>query len=182
MRIAAITTLFVVLLAAGTLSYAADLKPFKGWVQSTGEGVPIDPLDYPFLAEMIALYGMPSPVMPPVLSTYEGTNNVGGKSLHENAQMFYFFPLDPYWSRFVMIFFEDSTITASNGDKMFARIEGVYYSSINKFIDKWIITDGTGSFDGAEGEVIAREVIERDGEALTVYEGYIKTIGKSKKE
>ena len=157
--------LLVVLLAGGSFLFGSNEKPFKGYVEQVGPGdYSIDPLDYPFLAEIIAQYGPPSYVVPPVLNTYEGNNNVGGKSLSESAQIFYFHPL-PDFSRFILFFYEDITITVANGDKIFARVTGVYYSSIDKIIDKGIITGGTGRFEGAEGEFTG---------TYEGFEGYIK--------
>lgn len=164
--------LLVSLLLAGSTSFAGDdYKPFKGHVQA-GEFVLIDPADYPFLANIIAELGTPSyfPGLEPKLVTSEGYTNVGGNSIFESAQMFYFFPLAG--PRFVLLFFEDLTITAANGDQIFLEVTGIFYSSINTFIDEGVIVDGTGRFKGAEGKFIGTS----DG-----FEGHIMTVGKAKK-
>lgn len=160
----------VVLLAGGSLLFGGDQKPLKGYVGQTIETAPINPLDYPFFDDIIAELGMPStwPGIEPTLVTSEGHTNVGGNSIFESARIFYFYPLAG--SRFVLLFFEDITITASNGDKIFVRVSGVFYSSIAKLIDQGIITGGTGRFEGTEGEFTGTD------EGFT---GYITTPGKS---
>jgi len=163
--------LLAVLLLAGSTSFAGDQqKPFNGWAEEVGDPIPIDPLDYPYLKEIIDQYGPPSVIMYPRLLTYEGNNTVGGKSTYEHAVIFYFFPL-PDFSRFVLLYYVDETITVANGDKIFGRISGVYYSSIDKLVDKGIIDGGTGRFEEAEGE---RTSVFFSDAPIAVFEGYIK--------
>ena len=92
MRAKIFVFLFAVLLSAGSASFAGDhYKPFKGQGQQVSEPDPIDPGDYPFLANIITELGIPSywPGIEPGLVTYEGTNNVGGHSITKSAQIFY---------------------------------------------------------------------------------------------
>ena len=177
MKAKILVVLFVVLLSAGSASFAGDdYKPFKGHVQA-GEFILIDPADYPFLANIIAELGTPSswPGLEPRLVTAEGYTNVGGNSVFESAQIYYFWPYDPTnpYARFVLLFFEDVTITCANGDQIFLEVTGIFYSSIGTFIDKGQIVGGTGRFEGAEGEFIGTS----DG-----FEGHIMTVGKTKKQ
>ena len=148
----------VVLLAGGSLVLAGDQKPFYGWLT----GVSSEPISleeamtYPYLAEVIGMRGEPDAVSlfyaPPVLWTAKGKNTAGGKSTYTNAQLFYLTGLDPYWSRYIMEFYEDCTITTANGDQIFVKVEGIYYSPIDKIIAKETVVGGTGRFEGATGE------------------------------
>jgi hypothetical protein len=182
-----IVLLGFVCVLAGSLSFAADQKPFKGWVIATNnEVITLDQAkQYPYLAKVIGLYGEPDPVslwlLPPSLVTYEGNNNVGGDSIHKNAQLFYIVPLDPYYTRFILLFYEDSTITTASGDQIFVEIEGVYYSSIDKLIAKETVIGGTGKFEGAEGSFTGTMGFNKDGQSIILYDGYITTVGKAKK-
>jgi hypothetical protein len=78
MRKTTIITLFAVLLATGSLCFAADLKPFKARVQviATSALTLEEALSYGFLSEVIAARGTPDLMQ---RLTLEGINNVGGK-------------------------------------------------------------------------------------------------------
>ena len=91
--------------------------------------------------------------------------------MFESAQIFYFFPLAG--PRFILLFFEEVKITVSNGDQIFLEVQGIYYSSIDEFIDRGKIVGGTGRFEGAEGEFVGTS----DG-----FEGHIMTVGGTKKQ
>jgi len=113
---------FAVLLFAGSLSFAGDQKPFKGWVEPIGDpNYSVNPLDYPYLAEVIGERGDP---LWADIQLYQGVNNIGGNSIHENAQIFYL-GSEPG----TLEFYEASTITVANGDQIFVEIEAVYYPS-----------------------------------------------------
>jgi len=168
---------FAVLLLAGSLALAGDQKPFKGSIHFTStETISLDQAkNYPYLAEVIGLMGEPDPVSlfftPPTVMKGEGRNNVGGESTYTNAQLFYLYPLDEYWSRYTMVFYEDCTITVANGDQIYVRIEAVYYSSIDKLIAEETVVGGTGRFEGATGSFEGIWDSNKD----IVHNGYIVT-------
>ena len=197
MKAKTIIVFFAVVLAGNLVASAGDQrsckegalkeKPFKGQVQQiAAEQITLDQVkNYPYLNEVINRFGEPDPVslyfVPPQLVTFEGYNNVGGDSIHKNAQLFYLFPLPPDYSRFVMVYYEDSTITVANGDQIFVRVEGVYYSSIDKLIAKETVVGGTGRFEGAEGSFVGTQDVDRDGDPIIVYDGYITMSCKAEK-
>lgn len=167
MKTKVFVVLFTVLLAAGPASFAGDHQgPFKGWVEEVAVQLGIDPLDYPYLVEIIDQFGPPHWT---VLTTYEGNNNVGGKSTHESAQMFYLIPL-PDFSTYIFWFYVDETITVANGDKIFVKGSGVFNASIYRQVDKGIIYGGTGRFEEAEGE---KTTVNFSDEHIGDFEGYI---------
>jgi hypothetical protein len=172
--------LFAVLLAAGSLSLAGDQKPFKGWVEQIGASDPtIDPLDYPYLAEIIAVRGMP-PLSQ--LTLYKGVNNVGGASLHENAQMIYWGSIP-----FTLDIYEDETITVANGDQIFLTVIGTIYLDPNTFeatgyLATDTVTGGTGRFEGAAGSIKVVPGIDAHGMPTAIFDGQIKTVGNAKKK
>jgi len=165
-------TLFAVLLTAGPASFAGDNEvPFNGWFEEVGEPIPIEPSDYPYLQEVIDQYGPPSshPLTSPRLLKAEGNSTVGGKSTIEEAVIIYFFPL-PDYSRFVLLYYIDATITVANGDEIWVRTSGIMYYPNALYVDQGTIVGGTGRFENAEGEYRATQFTPGIG----VYEGYIK--------
>ena len=160
--------LFTVLLAAGTASFAGENpKPFKGWFEEVEVVLfGYDPLDYPYLMEIIDQYGPPHWT---TFTTYEGRNNVGGKSTHEHATMYYLIPL-PDFSTYIFWMYADETITVANGDKIFVKWSGVFNGSIYRQVAKGIIYGGTGRFEEAEGE---KTHVNFTDEHIGDFEGYI---------
>lgn len=178
----------LIVLVAGSLSFAGDQKPINGWVQHVSEeAITLEQAkaEYPYLSEVIGVYGEPDPMslafFPPKSAIYHGKNNVGGDSIHSNGQIGYFFPFDPYFFRFVLVFYEESTITVANGDKIFVEVEGIYYYPLNKIIATDTIVGGTGRFEGAEGSMTATWNNDSHDQQIVVFDGYITTIGGAKK-
>lgn len=176
--------LLFVLLAGGSLVVAGDQKPFNGWITAVAsEPISVDEAKtYPYLAAVMEMRGEPDFVslmfVPPALVTFEGKNNVGGQSTHDNAQLFYLTnldPSDPSYSHFIMEFYEDVAITVANGDQIFVNIQGIYYPPIDKIIAKEIVVGGTGRFEGATGVFDGFWDSNKD----VVYDGYIETPGKA---
>lgn len=176
--------LFVFLLAAVSPTFAGDQKPFEGWAQQVGDPELIDPLDYPYLADVISENASWTPLfVGSQLVKFQGNINVGGKSSWKNAQLFYFFPTgteidDP----FIGVIYEDSTITVANGDQIFIQVEGVYYSATNTYITTDTVVGGTGRFEGAEGLIKVTPGLIKNNQSAAVFEGYIETVGEAKKE
>jgi hypothetical protein len=174
--------LFAVLFVAGSISIAGEQKPFKGWVQAVGDpdynvnfGV------YPYLQSVIDQRGYPTPFSTPFgvaqIQFYQGVNNVGGASIHENAQLYY------YSSDFTSIdLYEYSVITVANGDQIFLEIAATFNFITEELTATETVVGGTGRFDGAEGSLVIRQGIGKDGQAITIYDGgYITTVGAAKK-
>jgi hypothetical protein len=164
-----------ILLAAGSLSLAGDQKPFKGWVQAIGDpDYSVDPLEYPYLAGIIQQRG--APLIPAQIQLFQGINNVGGASIHENAQIFYFNP-----ASLTIDFFEASTITVANGDQIFLTVAGI----VDLIAGTWAATDtvigGTGRFEGANGSIQVTPDFNSHGQDIIVFNGRIMTVGRAKK-
>ena len=169
--------LFAVMLVAGSISFAGDQKPFKGWVQQVDTRLmtEAEARTYEFLDGVInshdpdLLYGM-------FFTIYKGVNNVGGASVHENAQIFYF---KPDFSGIEI--YEASTITVANGDQIFLTVEGIATSP-----QVWTTTDtvvgGTGRFEGAIGSIPVRPGFDSHFEDIIIFDGYVTTVGKAKKQ
>ena len=175
MRKTTIIALFAVLLATGSLCFAADLKPFKAQVQviATSELALEEALSYGFLSEVIAARGTPDLMQ---RLTLDGINNVGGKVIAENAQIMYFNP-----SVFAMELYEVGTITVANGDQIFQTIEGIFYLATNSGTGTTAIVGGTGRFEGVEGWTEFTIALDSDGIINVVLNGYITTVGEAKK-
>jgi hypothetical protein len=175
MKAKTIILLFAVLLAAGSISFAGDQKPFKGWVQAVGDpDFNVNPLDYQYLKDVILQRGWPAWAQ---IQLYQGVNNVGGASIHENAQMFYWDFVSP-----TIEFYEDSAITVANGDQIFVQIEAVYYVATGEFTATETVVGGTGRFEGAGGSLVVRSGVDKDGLPIVIYDGgYITTVGAAKK-
>ena len=167
--------LFAILLAAGSFSFAGDQKPFKGWVQAIGDpNYNVDPLDYPYLAEAIQQNGPPAWAQ---IQLYQGVNNVGGASVHENVQIFYWDFQSP-----TIEIYEDSTITVANADRIFVEIHGVLNTATGENAFTEAVVGGTGRFEGAEGSIILKIESDRNGDVIFIYDGgYITTVGEAKK-
>ena len=178
MKIRILVVLIAVLLTAGSLSFAGDQKPFKGWVQAIGDPIyDFDPGDYPYLQSVIDQRGYPAPFGWAQIQFYQGVNNVGGASIHENAQLY-------YWSSdFTSIdLYEYSVITVANGDQIFLEIAATFNVITEELTATETVVGGTGRFDDAEGSLVIRQGIGKDGQAITIYDGgYITTVGAAKK-
>jgi hypothetical protein len=176
MKARILVVLFAVLSAAGSLSFAAHPKPFKGWAQQIGDpDYSIDPLSYPYLAEIIGELGTP---LGASLTTYQGVNNVGGASIHETAAIV-------YWSStpFALDVYESETITVANGDQIFLANKGICYLDPNTFavtgyMATGTVVGGTGRFEGAGGSV----KITPHSPSVGVFQGHIVLVGKADRQ
>jgi len=170
-----LVVIFAALIVSGSFSFAGDQKPFKGWVQAVGDpDFYVNPLDYQYLADVISQRGWPAWTQ---IQFYQGVNNVGGASTHENVQMFYWDFVSPTFD-----FYEDSTITVANGDQIFVEIEAVYTVATGEFTATETVVGGTGRFEGAGGSLAVGSGVERDGLPIVIYDGgYITTVGTAKK-
>jgi hypothetical protein len=166
-----------VLLVAASLLFASDLKPFKGWVQQidTRTMTVDEARGYEFLNDVIGshnpllLYGM-------YFTIYKGVNNVGGASIHENAQMFY---VKPDFTG--LEFYEASTVTVANGDQIFITVEGIFDFAKNTWTAADTVVGGTGRFEGAVGSLIAKPSVDSHEKPIIVLDGYVTTVGAAKK-
>jgi|WetSurMetagenome_2_1015567.scaffolds.fasta_scaffold222385_2 hypothetical protein len=169
--------LLAVLLVLGSFSFASGLKHFEGWVQQIGDSIPIDPYDYPYLAQVVDQHPGQAPLFPPWLTTFYGINNVGGASIHKNAQLFYWDFVSP-----TIEFFEDSTVTVANGDQIFITVEGLYDIATGTVTATDTVVGGTGSFNGAKGSLQASAEYFYDSTLYGIaLDGYIKTACRNKK-
>lgn len=152
-------------------------KPFKGWVQAIGNpDYSIDPLDYPYLAEVIQQRGLPIFAQ---IQRYQGVNNVGGASIHENAQMFYLGSVPG-----TVEIYEASTITVANADQIFVEIAGVVNIVTGEIVTiTETVAGGTGRFEGSEGSIVIKQGMNMNGDPIFIYDGgYITTVGEAKKQ
>jgi hypothetical protein len=170
-----VTLLLAVTLAAGSLCFAGDLKPFKGWAQqiNTSPMTLPDALTYGFLKQIIDIRGVPLLMQ---LVTFRGINNVGGESIHENAQIFYWDFVSPD-----IEFYEASTVTVANGDQIFLNVEGTSSLSTGTATGTDTVVGGTGRFEGAQGSIGFDAASGTDGQAFVVLKGQVTTVGEAKK-
>ena len=178
MKIRILVVLIAVLLTAGSLSFAGDQKPFKGWVQAIGDPIyDFDPGDYPYLQSVIDQRGYPAPFGWAQIQFYQGVNNVGGASIHENAQLY-------YWSSdFTSIdLYEYSVITVANGDQIFLEIAATLSLITGELTATETVVGGTGRFEDAGGSLEIKQGMNKDGDPIVIYDGgYITTVGAAKK-
>jgi hypothetical protein len=176
--------LFTVLLIAGSISFAGDQKPFKGWGQLVDEQVvyPIDVAGYAYLQQVVNAQGRPPDAM--FLSSYAGVNNVGGASITEVAMILY---VDFSSPLLTFDIFEEETITVANGDQIFLTVVGkllvdpATFATLD-FRSTDTVVGGTGRFEGAEGSIEVKPSINSQGLSIAVFDGQILTIGKAKKD
>ena len=176
MKAKRVVVLFAVLLTAGLPLLAGDQKPFKGWVQALGDpDYNVNPLDYPYLSEIIQQRG--SPLLTQI-QLYQGINNVGGLSIHENVQMVYLGSAPG-----TIDIYEDSVITVANGDQIFVEIAGSVFYGVWEWTFTETVVGGTGRFEGAGGSIVAKAGLNKDGDQIVIYDGgYITTVGATKKK
>jgi hypothetical protein len=174
MKVKTIVALFAVIFVAGSLAFAEDQKPFKGWAQGIGDPNPnVDPHDYPYLLKVIQERGEPDGSQ---IQLFQGINNVGGAWISENVQMF-------YSNRYPIIdLYEDMVMTVANGDQIFFEIEAAYNDSTGALTGMATIVGGTGRFVGAEGYYIPTVSVGKDGQDLIIVNGYITTVGAAKEK
>jgi hypothetical protein len=159
----------------GSISFAADLKPYKGWALGLGDpNYNVNPLDYPYLAQVIQQRGFPAWTQ---IQLYQGVNNVGGASIHENAQMIYWDYVSP-----TIELYETSTITVANGDQIFLTVEAIYYIAADMVVATDTVVGGTGKFEGAQGLIEVKTGFIKNGQSALIFDGYVATVGKAKRQ
>ncbi len=174
MKVKTIVALFAVLFVAGSLAFAGDQKPFKGWVKAVGDpNYNIDAHDYPYLAKIIGNRGAEPDGLQ--IQLFQGINNVGGTCISENAQMFYL-------NGSIIEIYEDMVMTVANGDQIFFEVEGAYNESTGALTGMATIVGGTGRFVGAEGYYIPKVGVGKDGQTFIILDGYITTVGAAKEK
>jgi hypothetical protein len=168
--------LFAVLLLAGSLALAGDLKPYKGTAQqiASSDMTLDEALSYQFLADVIEARGEPYGMK---YLTYQGINNVGGASINDGAQIYYF--NSTTWA---VEFYEVEAITHANGDQIYSNIEGVLSLITGSGTGTTTVVGGTGRFEGVGGWTEFTAALDSDGMASVVYKGQITTVGEAKKE
>jgi hypothetical protein len=168
--------LFAVLLLAGSLALAGDLKPYRGTAQqiASSDMTLDEALSYQFLADVIGARGEPYGMK---YLIYQGINNVGGASIHHGAQIYY---ID--WNTLDLEFYEVETITHANGDQIYSNIEGVMHYPWLSATGTTTTVGGTGRFEGVGGWTEFTAAMDSDNMAFVVYKGQITTVGEAKKE
>ncbi len=174
---------FVFLLAAASPAFAGDLKPFEGWAQTVG-WIPIDPLEYPYLEEILIQNASWTPLfVSGQLLTFQGHTNVGGNTTWESPQLVYYFATGPEEDDPLMaVLFGYNTITVANGDKIFNEFQAVWYQGRGISISAGPILGGTGRFEGATGYITGVLGFLKNGEPALILEGTIETVGKANAE
>jgi hypothetical protein len=107
----------------------------------------------------------------------KGVNSVGGASIQENAQVFYFKP-----DSSGLEFYEASTVTVANGDQIFIAVEGIFDFTTGTWTAADTVVGGTGRFAGAAGSLTVWPSVDSHGQDTIVLDGYVTTAGKAKKQ
>jgi|WetSurMetagenome_2_1015567.scaffolds.fasta_scaffold584056_2 hypothetical protein len=92
--------------------------------------------------------------------------------------------MPPWKSDFTSIdLYEYSVVTVANGDQIFLEIAATLSLITEELTATETVIGGTGRFDGAEGSLVIRQSMNKDGDPIIIYDGgYITTVGENKKQ